>query len=310
MQQSELVHSSEKILGLINETLEKVSFLAKGATCSVWQVQSDCRCYALRIIDADERVLDGAIDMFVRTELLANGGHVAEPILCSETVERILDGIRWSLDALVAGYHPERGQLSDQTCRDLGETLAVLHDLQTRDCGRPSHIDKSVIVGMKTDPMEGVEQRFENPLPEIWEAGYEHPVLRAVPEIGPDIMARLHEVSAVVKDRNEVLCHADLHERQLLCSSDGLAALIDFGDATILDRHWTLGSALYFHGADNFDKIYDSYIGASGAADNQRQIVSAFSVAIAMHHASRARLPGKHHRLERATTYIRDIMSG
>lgn len=310
MQQSELISSSKKILGLIDETLEKVSFLAKGATCNVWQVQSDRRSYALRIIEADERVLDGAIDMFVRTEMLAKGGHVAEPILCSETSKPILDGTRWTLDAMVTGYHPERGQLSDQTCRDLGETLAVLHELPTHNCGRPSHIEHSAIIGMKTDPMEAVEQRFENPLPEIWQAGYEHPVLRATPEIAPEILARLQEVSAVVEEGKHVLCHADLHERQLLCSSGRLAALIDFGDATILDRHWTLGSALYFHGQDNFDRLYDSYVGASRANDSQREIVPSFSMAIAMHHASRARLPGKHHRLERAINYIRDITSG
>lgn len=308
MQQSELVRYTKKILGLIDETLEKVSFLAKGATCSVWQVQSNRHSYALRIIDADDRVLDGAIDAFLRTELLANGGHVAEPVLCSETAEPIMDGIRWSLDALVTGYHPERGQLSEQTCRELGETLAILHDLPVHNFGRPSHIDNSVIVGMKADPMDGVKQRFENPLPAIWIAGYEHPVLRAAPEIASKILARLREVTDVVEQGKGVLCHADLHERQLLCSGGKLAALIDFGDATILDRHWGLGSALYFHGQDNFATIYESYLGGSGV--NHSQLVSSFSVAIAMHHASRARLPGKHHRLERAIKYIRDITSG
>lgn len=311
MQQNELFTFAEEILALIGESPLQVSFLARGATCNVWVVLSASqKSYALRIIEAEERVIDGVLDAFIRNAMLVRGGRVVASLLSSEIIEKDLNGKRWVLDAFVRGTHPERGAFPDAVCRQLGETLAILHQLPVRNFGRLSRDEQGVMVGEKTKPMEGVKQRFENPLPETWDVDFVHPVLSAVSELKDEITARLRTVSEEVEERHAVLCHTDLHEQQLLCNENGLAALIDFGEVSIHDKHWDLGSVYYFHGKDNFAKLYDTYLGFSGAKEKHPELVSSFSIAIAMHHASRSRLPGKHHRFKRAIQHIQQVIMG
>lgn len=57
-----------------------------------------------------------------------------------------------------------------------------------------------------------------------------------------------------------------------------LVALIDFGDATILDRHWDLGSALDFHGDQDFSEIFTAYSDTSIANPSYKR-----GVKMAMH---------------------------
>ena len=311
MQQDELFTIAEEILALMGESPLKVSFLAKGATCNVWMVRSASqKSYALRIIEEEERVIDGALDKFIRSAVLGHGGRVAAPLLSSETIEKDLNGKRWGLDAFVRGTHPERGALPDATCRQLGETLAILHQLPVRNSGQLSGVEQGVIFGEKTKPFEGVKQRFENPLLETWDVNFAHPILNTIPELADEITARLGTVSEAVEERHAVLCHTDLNEGQLLCNENDLAALIDFGGASILDKHWDLGSVYYFHGQENFAKLYDAYLGFSGTEEKHPELVPSFSVAVAMHHASRSRLPGKHHRLKRAIKHIKRVIVG
>jgi len=311
MQNDALLTFSEEILALIGESLLQVSFLAKGATCNVWVVKSaSLKLYALRIIETEERVIDGALDQFIRNAVLARGGRVAAPLLSSETIEKDLNGKRWSLDAFVRGTHPERGALPHAVCRRLGETLAILHQMPVGKFGHLSEVVQGEIIGEKTTPMEGVKQRFENPLPETWDVDFAHPILSAIPELADEITARLETVSEAVEDQHVVLCHTDLHEKQLLCNENDLAALIDFGDASILDKHWDLGSIYYFHGKENFEKLYEAYVGFSGAEEKYSELVPPFSIAIAMHHASRSRLLGKHHRFKRAIEHIQQVIVG
>lgn len=311
MQQNELSTLAEEVLVLIGQRPIQVNFLAKGATCNVWMVRSESKkCYALRIIEDDDRVIDGVLDRFIRNDVLARGGRVAAALLSSETIGKKLYNKRWGLDAFVSGIHPKRGGLPEAVCRQLGETLAALHQVPVRGFGRLSNIVRGEIVGEQTLPMDGVKHRFENPLPETWTVGFAHPVLSAVPELADEISARLATVSDAIEDRNAVLCHTDLHEKQILCNENDLTALIDFGGVSIIDRHWDLGSIYYFHGKENFAKLYDSYVGFTAGEESHSQLASSFSVAIAMHHASRSRLPGKHHRLKRAINHIQQVISG
>lgn len=308
MQTSELITLVRPILARLDETLHEAAFLAKGATCSVWKVRSLNRVYVLRIIDQPERVLDGALDAFIRNTVRSIGGRVVAPLLTSEGTGLTINSHRWCLDEFADGTHPSRGKLSNQICKQLGETLAALHEIPVSNYGKPSHIEKGDVVGGKALPFEGVAQRFENPLPETWKEGYLHPILSAVPEIVDEIHTRLQQVSECVQEGRGVLCHSDLHERQLICTGEGLTALIDFGDATIMDRHWDLGSALYFHGKHNFSAICDGYFGTNAENQDSAKLASSFSIAIAMHHASRSRLFGKGHRLGQAIRWVRQVI--
>ncbi|SPH24289.1 hypothetical protein DEA8626_03339 [Defluviimonas aquaemixtae] len=247
------------LLSEIGESLSQIDSCVQGATCSVWKVHSDRQTYALRIIEDGDRVLASELDALIRAEIFRMGGRVVETLSSSHEMNLLLDGRRWSLDVFVHGSHPRRGSLSVGVCRDIGETLAALHRLPTKLFGKPIMLREATLIGQKTTPVEGVMQRFENPLPETWEHGFIHPVFSAAPDIAPEIIAHLRQVSTVVKEGNSVLCHSDIHERQLICDSDGLTALIDFGDATILDMNWDLGSIYYFHGEQNAARVFEPY---------------------------------------------------
>jgi len=66
---------------------------------------------------------------------------------------------------------------------------------------------------------------------------------------------------------------------------------------------------MYFHGHAVATSVYHAYRSSVGTAAVSVKTMSAFSMAIAMHHASRATLPGKHHRLEQAAAHVRQLVS-
>lgn len=296
------------LLSQIGEKPLQASIFAKGATCDVWRVQSTNRLFALRVFNGGSRVLDGVVDAFIRSSLAARGCAIVAPILNSETTGQSFEGKRWCLEPFITGGHPRRGALSQQIGRRLGETLAALHELPSVEFGRPLQVHEDCIVGQKSNPFEGVAQRFENPLPELWRDGFDHPLLKALPDLAVATLALLRDVSERVREGETVVCHSDIHERQLICSDNRLAALIDFGDASILDRHWDLGSVYYFHGEAIFAAVYDAYSSNTRSAQTCPHLARSFSAAVAMHHSSRSRLPGKSHRLEKATQHIRQLL--
>ena len=170
-------------------------------------------------------------------------------------------------------------------------------------------MEDDVVSGEQSIAELGVGQRFENPLPEFRAQGHSHALQSALPELWQEILDQLAEVSRQVSEGEAVLCHSDLHERQLICKDGELAALIDFGEAAILDRHWDMGSALYFHGPQVFAEIHGAYnYWAPGVTT--MEMAGKFSLAIAMHHASRSRLPGKEHRLSFAARHVRELLTG
>jgi len=95
MQKSELITAVEPILAHLDERPHDAKFLAKGATCRVWKIQSSNRVYALRIVDQTEWVLDGNLDEFIRGTVRANGGCVADSLLNSEGTGQKINGKRW-----------------------------------------------------------------------------------------------------------------------------------------------------------------------------------------------------------------------
>jgi len=104
------------------------------------------------------------------------------------------------------------------------------------------------------------------------------------------------------------LCHTDLHERQIICRRRRLAALIDFGDATIADPRWDFGSILYFHGP----RVLEAALGGYSSDSMLRQKFAAdagfFSAGIALHHAYRSATPGRAHRLGVAVAHLRGLL--
>ena len=294
-------------LALIGERLVDFQLLARGATSSVWLIRSDQRRLVLRLVEAENRVIGEQIDHFIRQAVSDAGGRVAIPLTNSDAIGRLIGGRRWSLDEFVSGQHPERGRLSGETCAGLGETLAALHAIPVSGVGKPVRIEEDTIIGDRTNPVDGIAQRFEMPLPEYWPDGYVNPLLRAAPDIESSVLEHLRQVAIRSKQANSVLCHSDLHEGQLICREGLLAALIDFGDATLLDRHWDFGSLLYFHGTQVFEAAYSAYCGLAND-EIDTDLALSFAIAIAMHHANRSLQPGKAHRLAFALNVVRGLL--
>ncbi|WP_185962033.1 aminoglycoside phosphotransferase family protein [Palleronia caenipelagi] len=299
----QVLRDARAVLNPAGISVARVSFVASGATAQVWKLESASKTWALRIVTGN-RGAEDQVGYAIRRELFDRGGHVAEPVLTSAELQPIA-GRDWSLDRFIHGVHPARGCLPDRAAVQLGQTLSLLHHLPARGFGRPSGMAEGTAIGPCEAPMDGVRHRFENPLPECWPRGYTHPLLTRLPELRDQILSRLARVTERVQQGHGVLCHSDLHERQFICSGDDLGALIDFGDVTLMDQHWDLGSLLYFHGPEICGKVLRGY----GATQICPDMVASFSIAVAMHHASRARLPGKEHRFDVAAKYIRRLLS-
>ncbi len=305
---AQLPSLANSLLDEIGEELRECRHVARGATCDVWKLVSDRHSYALKVFRDADRTPNLALDAFLRREVADRSGLVVVPILSAERLKGVADETIWILEPYIDGIHPPRGELTGATCKRLGETLAALHSIPTRSFGRPSELSSQRIVGSKANAFDGVSQRFENPLPETWDDSYTHPVLVELADQSDKILDLLGEVSDQVRQSEAVVCHSDLHERQLICSEGNLVALLDFGDAVIADRHWDLGSVRYFHGDGISSAVCRAYLSAGGSGVCSDRLFRAFSVAIAMHHASRSRLPGKTHRWARAVQFIRDTV--
>lgn len=191
---------------------------------------------------------------------------------------------------------------------DLGRTLAILHGLPTEAYGVPSIAPPGLFKGSEKSALAGLYTRFENPLPAGRQQLAEHPIGRTDPELARSLESAIHTIQTTIANRKGVLCHSDLHERQLILGEGRLAALIDFGDTTIADPGWDFASLLYFHGPA---ALADALVGYTEDVSRRREIgddARLLSIGIALHHTARSRLPGKHHRLAVATTYLRNTL--
>ncbi|MHA1128170.1 MAG: phosphotransferase family protein [Alphaproteobacteria bacterium] len=154
----------------------------------------------------------------------------------------------------------------------------------------------STVSGNQDTALAGLNTRFADPLL------VNSPTFEVSPELLRQTVPYLVGVRETISSTNGVICHSDLHERQLIVSNRNLAALIDFGDATICDYRWDFGSLLYFHGLSVLEKVVGAY-----NPNNQNQLITdahLFSLGIAMHHAARSVLPEKSHRLKVATVHL------
>lgn len=74
------------------------------------------------------------------------------------------------------------------------------------------------------------------------------------------------------------------------------------GETAILDPLCDFGSFCYFHEPESTSALLDGY--ATGPRRPDLALIKSFSAAIALHLASRSRLPGKAHRLDVAARHV------
>jgi len=214
----------------------------------------------------------------------------------------------WALDEFIEGHHLPRGMLGAEAARDLGRTLRVLHRIPVRGYGSPIVTESGALEGQSGDVLSGIDARFDAPLSAERKELRAHPLIAAAPEMEDHLARVIRRIRRELEDQRVAICHTDLHERQLVIQGTRLAALLDFGEAAIGDPRWDLGSVFYFQGLRILEAAVRGYTRRN---EERRDLIAGarlFSVAIAMHHASRSRLPGKEHRLAYALAYVRDTL--
>ncbi|OUS05043.1 hypothetical protein A9Q96_13155 [Rhodobacterales bacterium 52_120_T64] len=285
------------ILAKLGDQLVAAEQIDGGATSDVWKVRTNRRVYALKILNECGAAANLTLDVHLRKNLSAGGAFVAAPVLSSEGFPN-MSGAAWVLDEFVAGEHPARGELHKLTCLDLGKTLAILHDIPVSDFGAPQ-LTGSLISGEQENVFSGLATRFTNPLPIETPPAFE-----LSRELWLKTLPYLVRIREILSTSSGVLCHSDLHDRQMIIANNRLAALIDFGDATIGDYRWDFGSLLYFHGPR---VLADTVKGYEPDGTLQAKLIDSahvFSIGIAMHIGARSLLPGKAHRLKVATVHL------
>lgn len=297
------------VLTALGDTAVGIMPLVSGGRCEAWRIDGRKRSYALRIFGAGRKAGAAAAEMSIRSYVARLGGAVSRPILGAQDLSQAGGGADWVLDSFVEGQHCARGEIGAAEAADLGRTLAILHAVPVDGYGIPFVTPGGAIAGESETPLAGVLSRFDDPLP-TGAAVARHPLIMASPAHADSVEALVRNIRTEVAAGAAAVCHTDLHERQFIFRDRRLAALIDFGDATIADPRWDFASIRYFHGASAATAVIDGYTDDPGRRREMNDGAALFSVAIALHHASRSRLPGKAHRLTIAASYLDELLRG
>lgn len=297
------------LLAQLDDELETVVPLAVGATCKVWRLNGIRRSYALRVMGGRKPNCSIPIEVDLRASLTANGAAIPRPLADSSQLPKLAPGFAWMLDAFAPGEHPPRGQLGEQACRNLGQTLAALHKLPATNFRPVVRLDQGTFAGRESAPVKGLSARFSDPLPPDRTTLASNPAVQADPELCDQLWPLVARLREEAEHSKPAVCHTDLHERQFLVHQRRLSALLDLGDAIIADPRWDFGSLFYFHGHKVLAETLHGYTDDNHEMKNLAADAQLFSVGIALHHASRSRLPGKGHRLPVAISHIRRILA-
>jgi aminoglycoside phosphotransferase (APT) family kinase protein len=106
-------------------------------------------------------------------------------------------------------------------------------------------------------------------------------------------------------DRNGVVVHSDLHERQLLTDGATLAAVLDFNDAVVGRLEWDFGSYLYFHGQDCLSDLLDGYTDDVSQKSRFADNALLAGILIALHHGNRGVLLGIPDRIQASAKFLK-----
>lgn len=244
----------------------RARFLARGATCTVFT--DGVQVVRISEIDPD-RAARFHVDAQIRGRLLE--ASVPTPRTFSQGT--LPDGRAYSIENLIRG--------DDSTPRregwtELGRTLRALHTLPHQGYGLLQ--DRSdVLLGQCSSPAVGLLSRLHH----LWPFN-DQPLPAPLMWAAPDLIAPLTELRGDLLNlasRPTAVCHTDLHRDQLLWWNGRLAALLDFGDATIGPPAWDWASLAFFHGWE---------IAAQVAQEELRDDAALFGLLLSLHRANRA----------------------
>lgn len=242
------------------ETPGEVRPLGRGVTCVAWAVEAGRReVVVLVAIPPDGRdalhrdapanlAARHAIHLALRTADPA--APVPEPIACSATIERDpLDG-RWAWQVLsLATGEPLDAERHPEAVRDLGRLLATLHALPHEGYGYLE--DRADRLRGTTD---GGSLEFLSRWERLWPYDGRPLLAHPIARLASDLLAPLGELREPLlryaDPATQVgVCHTDLYADHLLVRDGRLAAVLDFGDASIVPVAFDLASFAYYHAA-------------------------------------------------------------
>ena len=246
---------------------------------------------ALRISDPHpEKAAPLHIDALIRAELLRAG----IPTPQTRELGHLPDGRAYSLETLIRGDDSAPSALGWQ---ELGQALAVLHALPHQGYGLLQNRDDRVV-----GRCAGAEQGFQSRLEHAWPFDGRPLSAKALVWLAPELtdpLTRLEEELRALAKLPTAVCHTDLHRAQCIWRGGRLAALLDFGDASIGPAAWDWASLAYFHGWAVAGQVSGQPLG--------RQ-VPLFGLLLAFHRASRAVVLNRPERGQEAVAFARSCL--
>jgi hypothetical protein len=125
--------------------------------------------------------------------------------------------------------------------RRLGGLLKSLHSFPASGYGQLKDTDTELAGGCD-NPIDGMLTRLESPWPFTSAPLRDHPAVLDNPTLLDPLSSMQPRLSEFLADRNGVVVHSDLHERQLLTDGTTLAAVLDFNDAVVGRLEWDFGA--------------------------------------------------------------------
>ena len=292
---------------LVANDYDGISYLGSGSSCDVWIADTSIGKIVVRFLHTrNGKTPIVSMDADLRRILHAKGAAVAKPIATSLVFAEASFPTPWIIDEYIVGAAPERRKLSKRVCYDLGEVLRCLHAIPATGFGWPIW-ETTLFEGKTGSAYEGLTQRFDDSWPMSQLALAEHPIGQTAPQFIKALSQVKDDILKLLGSSTSSIVHSDLHERQLICRADRLAAVIDFGDAMISDPAWDLASLYYFHGAQALNDTLQSYALNADEAKSLLHRAKLFSIPIACHHAKRSAVLNKLHRMQAAIAHLQSV---
>lgn len=254
-------HEASRLLG------GYARFVAQGATCTVY---TDGR-RVVRFSDPNPgKEARFRVDAQVRSKLLDAGVKTPR----TQDLGTLPGGRTYSIENLIRA---DDSVPSEAGWQDLAQALRVLHGLPYQGYGLLQ--DRTdLLAGQCLQPADGFTSRLQQAWPFIEQPLTAQPLIWAAPELSRPL-SQLEGSLRALTDLPAAVCHTDLHVNQLLWQEGRLAALLDFGDASIGPAAWDWASLAYFHGWDRAAQV---------AGQSLTHDAALFGLLIAFHRASRA----------------------
>ncbi|WP_216318015.1 phosphotransferase family protein [Deinococcus aestuarii] len=263
------------------------TFLAFGATCTAY---TDGRRVVRLARPNPGKTVRFRVDAGIRRALREKAVPTPEPL----STGTLPDGRPFSVDAFARG---DDSGPSAEGWRDLGRALAALHALPHGAFGLLQDRPDS-FAGVASTPAEGLRSRLQDAWPFGPTELEDHPLVGAAPELASPLLALRDDLENVTRGRT-ALCHTDLHVGQFRWRHGRLAALLDFGDASVGPPAWDVASLALFHGWEVAAQVAEA-----AEVPNGRQAIL-FGLLLSLHHARRSITLGRPARMTAAVAFAR-----